>query len=316
MTPGVRRALRLVAGGALLAFVLVSVDLPDLWSRLLGSDLRLVVPALAGLVAIHAVAAAGWRSIVIASGGPRLALGEALRIHYAGQALGGVTPANLGGDAYRVAAMRAAGHRWATSVGPIVLQRATSYLALSALSVVALASLATTPAAGPIVLLGTAFAAAVAAAAWLLLAPPRAVRGIAERCAAWLGFPAAPVDAGLAPGRLRRAAAIGLVNGVVFHASGIVLTWLLVLAVDRSAASLVVLAALTVARLSLAVPISPSGIGLQEGALVALVAAVGGPAESALAGLLIARLALVLTTLIGLGLAVRPHRLAPLAARR
>ncbi len=59
------------------------------------------------------------------------------------------------------------------------------------------------------------------------------------------------------------------------------------------------------ARLSLAVPITPSGLGVQEGVLAALFASIGLAPETAVAGLLLGRLALVLTTGIGVLLLAR-----------
>jgi uncharacterized protein (TIRG00374 family) len=54
-----------------------------------------------------------------------------------------------------------------------------------------------------------------------------------------------------------------------------------------------------VARLALTVPISPSGLGFQEGALSVLFVGLGLPAETALAALLLSRVSLLATTVIG-----------------
>ena len=61
-----------------------------------------------------------------------------------------MTPANLGGDLYRAASLRADGHGWRAAVLPIVVQRATSYAALGALSLGAVAVLAATGVEGPV----------------------------------------------------------------------------------------------------------------------------------------------------------------------
>ena len=66
--------------------------------------------------------------------GLRLSWGAALRVHYAAQALGSVTPGNLGSDIHRATVVRQAGHGWSAAIEPIVVQRATSYLALSLLA--------------------------------------------------------------------------------------------------------------------------------------------------------------------------------------
>jgi uncharacterized membrane protein YbhN (UPF0104 family) len=295
------RAGRVALGVGLLAVVLLTADLPSVVRHVAAANLWLVIPAVAGLAAVHVVAALGWRSIVGALTGADLALARAVRAYYAAQALGGITPANLGGDLYRAAAMRAGGHGWGAAVLPIVVQRATSYAALGALGVVALAVLAGAGMPAGLVLVGVAAIAIVGVVAIVLLVPPPALAGLHRRLVGLVG--GAPSRSATSererPGALRGAAWIGLGNGAVFHALGIGLTWAILVAVDPSLASLPTLAAVAVARLSLAIPISPSGIGLQEGALAALVAATGGPVDAAVAGMLMARLGLLLTTGVG-----------------
>jgi uncharacterized membrane protein YbhN (UPF0104 family) len=97
----------------------------------------------------------------------------------------------------------------------------------------------------------------------------------------------------------------GLLLGMVFHGLSLMLGLALVVAVDRSIAprSMEVLGALAVARLSLALPITPNGLGVQEGAVAALFVALGLAPDVALASLLLNRLALVTVVLLG-GLAM------------
>ena len=300
-----RRLARPALGIAVLLAVIVSVSPVAIGDRLAQADLRFVVPAVLGLTAIHIVPAAGWRSILATTTGVRLTWATALALFYAAQAIGGVTPANLGGDIHRATTLRGSGHGWSVAVAPLIVQRATSYLALSVLSMFGLVVLATHAASAPTIVAGGAiFAGAVAVAAWLLLVPPAPLRGAHARLARLIGGAPEPDD-----GRVRRlgtATVIGLGHGLAFHAGSIGLTWLLVLAVDPATPAGPVLAALTVARLSLAVPLAPSGLGVQEGALVVLFVALGLPGEVALAAMLLARLALVLTTVIGAGLLLRP----------
>jgi len=96
---------------------------------------------------------------------------------------------------------------------------------------------------------------------------------------------------------------------VAFHGVAIGLTGLLVVAVEPSAPIGPVIAALAVARLALAVPITPSGLGVQEGAAAGLFAAFGLAPGVALAAMLLARLSLMLTTLIGVVLLQRREEL-------
>ena len=86
--------------------------------------------------------AAGWRAIHGRTTGRWLSWRGTLELSYAAQAIGGVTPANLGGDVHRATALRRSGTGWDAAVAPLLVQRATSYLALSALAIAACAILA------------------------------------------------------------------------------------------------------------------------------------------------------------------------------
>jgi uncharacterized membrane protein YbhN (UPF0104 family) len=297
-----------VVGLGILVVVLAGVDPAGVAEALAGTDVPLVVLGVLGLTAAHLVPAAGWRAILATTTGIRLAWRTAIRLYYASQAIGGVTPANLGGDVHRAGSLRRSGHDWSAAVAPLVVQRATSYLALSTLAAVALAYLAArTPMASGIVLGGLAVAAIAAVAAWLLLAPPGFLHGLRDRLIR---------SAGAGPVPLRAAVLIGVGHGMAFHALAIGLTAAIVLAVEPAAPVGAVLAVLAVARLSLAVPITPSGLGVQEGAAAVLFGAIGLAPGVALGALLLTRLSLVLTTLIGVALLQRrdvvvPPRTAP-----
>jgi uncharacterized membrane protein YbhN (UPF0104 family) len=309
-----RRVGRPALGVAVLVAVIVGVDPAAIGARLGQASFGLVLAAVLGLAAVHAVPAGGWRAILGTTTGVWLGRRAALGLYYTAQAIGGITPANIGGDVHRAATLRGSGHGWSVAVAPLIVQRATSYLALSGLSVLALAVLATrAEPAGTIVLIGGAFAAAVGLVAWLLLAPPRPLRGAHARLVRLIGGTGEP-DGGRV-NRLGAATAIGLLTGVGFHSVSIGLTWLLVLAVDPGVPAGPVLAALTVARLSLAVPITPSGLGIQEGALAFLFAALGLAPDLALAAMLLARLALLLTTGIGVALLLQARPSAPPGVR-
>jgi uncharacterized membrane protein YbhN (UPF0104 family) len=161
-----------------------------------------------------------------------------------------------------------------------------------------------------LVVAGAAVSLAVGLVAAALLAPRWLMSGIWDRLAAILGRPGSAEE--VAPPRARlQAAGIGLGLGLVFHAASVLLTWLLVVSVEPSAATLGVAAAVVVARLSLAVPISPSGLGIQEGVLSLLLASLGFSPQVALAGLLLSRVSLVATTIVGALALVAGHRPLP-----
>ena len=101
---------------------------------------------------------------------------------------------------------------------------------------------------------------------------------------------------------------IGLGTGLIFHAGSVALTWLLVVAIDPQTPVWPVLGAIAIARLSLAVPLTPNGLGVQEGTLAALLTAMQVSAQPALAAMLLARLSTVLLAAIGVALMVRGQR--------
>ncbi|HEX7171130.1 MAG TPA: lysylphosphatidylglycerol synthase transmembrane domain-containing protein [Candidatus Limnocylindria bacterium] len=311
MTIRLRSAWRPLLGFAILLIVAAGVSPAAIGDRLAVADLRLAIIALLGLVAVHALPAAGWWAILGTTTGVWLPRRSAMSLFYAAQAIGGITPANLGGDIHRAATLRGAGHGWSVAVVPLIVQRATSYLALSGLSLAALVIVAaSTPVAGGLVAVGTACAGVIAAAAWMLLAPPKPLRGAYARLAGWVGGGSRPTS--VAVPRLGAATLIGIGSGLLFHAASIGLAWVLVVAVDPGIPAAPVLGSLAVARLSLAVPFVPSGLGVQEGALALLFASLGLSADSALAAMLLARIALVLTTALGVVLLMRPAAAAPL----
>ena len=92
---------------------------------------------------------------------------------------------------------------------------------------------------------------------------------------------------------------IGLTLGVAFHAASILLTYLLVLAVAPSADSLLVIAAIAVARLALAFPLTPSGLGVQEALLSLLFIGLAVAPAAGVAALLLSRCALLVTGALG-----------------
>ena len=83
-----RWALALVVVGLLASFV----DLGAIGARLAGADLRLAVPAVIGLVLVHVLAATTWRRLLRTLAGVSLGWATALRLYYAAQVLGTITP--------------------------------------------------------------------------------------------------------------------------------------------------------------------------------------------------------------------------------
>jgi len=312
-----RLAARFALGLAVLVLVLLAVDPAEVARALATADLRLVAVGIIGLTAMHAVAAAGWRWMIAQRSGLRVSWGAALRVHYAAQALGSVTPANVGSDVHRAAVVRQAGHGWSAAIEPIVVQRATSYLALSLLAGIGLVVVSTTDELSRlIVVIGGVVAGLLMVASWQLLRPIGPFRGVH----AWLrrrvegtsDEPGAESDPAANP--TWPILLIGLATGLIFHAGSVALTWLLVFSIDPQTPVWPVLGAIAIARLSLAVPLTPNGLGVQEGTLAALLTAMQISAQPALAAMLLARLSTVLLAAIGVALLVRGQRGRPLAS--
>jgi glycosyltransferase 2 family protein len=295
---------RWAAGIGVLALLVVSLDSGEILARIGSANGLLVMVGVLGLSAVHVMAAGAWRVLCRQLGGLQLAWATCLRVYYAAQALGGVTPANMGGDAYRVVVLRNAGLGWGAAVAPVLVQRATSYLALALLALPALAWLAISSDL-PIALQGAGLllCALAGGVSLLLLAAPAqldAIRAHLPWRRAFEAGTASPAGTAMRPPIGSVAVATGF--ALAFHATSVVLTALLVVAVDPTAVGLSVLAAIVVARLSLAVPILPSGLGANEAILSLLFAGLGLAPQTALAALLLTRVALLMTTALGAGL--------------
>jgi uncharacterized membrane protein YbhN (UPF0104 family) len=313
MDPGRRTArfprrlwigLRWAFGLAVVAVLVVQLGAGDVLARLGGVDLRLAVPAIVGLVAVHLLGALSWRVLQTAFAATPPSWPALVRHYYVAQAIGGITPANIGSDTYRFLALRGGGDGWERVAFPIVVQRATSSAAVSLLGVGALLFLP--PAAGIAgwIVSGALIIGAVSSGAILLIQ----LRGGGKRRSS-AGEPAQASRAPLIRGTMM---AFGL--GLAFHAGSIALAYVLVTSITPAGQPAQIIAALAVARLSILIPFSPSGLGFQEGALAVLFVGIGLPADVALAAALLNRIALLATTLLGFGLLLGRTR-APDAAR-
>ena len=300
---------RWAIGIGIVGALVLTLDAPAIGARLGAANLPLVLIAVAGLSSLHLLGAAIWRTLTRRLVGVTLGWWPTVRLYYAAQALGGLTPANLGSDAYRMVALRGAGEAVRTAVLPIMVQRATSYLAVSLVGAAALlvasrqAEFIVGVTVGALVL-----SVLVLGAASLVSLGPGPLRPLRDRL---LG-PGEPD-----PRDLAGAAGVGLSLGLVFHGVGVGLTYLLVVAVDPDAAVVAAMAAVALARISLLVPLTPSGLGVQEAALALLFVGIGLPAESAIAASLLARLSLVVTAVLGaLAMTVPGHPIAAGDTRR
>jgi uncharacterized membrane protein YbhN (UPF0104 family) len=312
MSPRVRLAIRWAVGLAVLGLLVAFVDLGGIAARLSRADLRLAVPAIGGLVLVHVIAAGAWRRLLRELAGVSLGWAATLRLYYTAQLVGTFTPANVGADVYRVVAVGGGASR-AQLAQPVLVQRLTSIVALVCFGIAGALALRIAGL-GPFVAAVAVVGASVALVS-LAVASPTSAPGWVARLAGRVGW--AAVGTASSNGRLRSALRDGLGLGLVFHGTSLLLGLVLVRAVDpaTSAEPWLVLGALAVARLSLAVPLSPNGIGIQEGLLAILFVQLGLPAETALAAALLNRIAFIATALVGLaGLASPARSRAPVFA--
>jgi uncharacterized membrane protein YbhN (UPF0104 family) len=294
-------ATRWALGLAIVGFLLLRFDIRAVAGTLQQVDLRLAVPAILGLVAVHLLGAVAWHDLSIRLANVRLGWWQTITHYYAAQALGSVTPANLGADAYRLAAVREPTRGWVTLLLPIVVQRVTSYVSLSLISLAALALLPRSSSTLPIVITGAGLILLSTAVllivrrphlfAWPLRLLPQRMRPILQRTTLsardWIA-----------------ALTSGMSLGFAFHLGSIAMVYLLVVALGWRGAAGPVLACIAVARLAILIPLSPSGLGLQEAALSVLFLQIGLSAEMALATAILNRLALVATMALGAALMV------------
>ena len=283
-------------GCAIVGFLLLRFDFSAVAGALQHVDLRVAVPAILGLVALHLVAAVAWRDLSVRLAEVTLQWWPTVTHYYAAQAVGSITPANLGSDAYRLAAVRRPAGGWGTLLLPIVVQRVMSS---AALIVVALAGLVLLPSSFStrlIVLAGVGLVL-VSAAVVLFVRRPRLLAGplrfLPERLRPDLRGTSVPARAWMA------AVTSGISLALAFHIGSIAMVYTLVVALGGSGDAGPVLASIAVARLTILIPLSPSGLGFQEAALTVLFMQIGLSAELALATALLNRLALVGTMALG-----------------
>jgi len=302
---GGRRRLVLIArwalGLAIVGFLLMRFDPRAVAGTLQRVDLWVAVPAILGLVAVHLFGAVAWRDLSLRMAHVRLGWWQAISHYYAAQAVGSITPANLGADAYRLAAVQEPARGWATLLLPIVVQRVTSYLALSLVSLAALALLPYSASALPIVLAGAGLTL-LSAMVLVLVRKPHlfggALRFLPQRMRPDLEGTSLSVRDWMA------ALTSGTSLALAFHLGSIAMVYLLVVALGGHAEAGPVLASIAIARLTILIPLSPSGLGFQEAALTVLFLQIGLTAEIALATAVLNRLALLGTMALGAALMV------------
>ena len=300
MTP--RRLLVLIVKiavtGSLLAWVFSRVDLAAVASRLRHAQPGWVALAFGIGVVNVSLGALRWR-LVMRALGAAMPAGEALRLYWSSLFFNTFLPTGVVGDALRGAWAARAGQP-GRAISSVVLDRVTALLALVLVAAgsLLLPAARALPAARMIAL---ACLLLGAPAALVLACPQLMARGLTWLRHTWLGrrlaarFPglAAPAAAGAASEAPAESAATSQVAwaprlGALLLASLLhVLSIATIAALARAAAVEVPLAVLfavvPAVMVSSYVPVSISGIGVREAAMVELLGQTGLPASGALA---------------------------------
>lgn len=296
-------AFRWAIGLAIIVVLLLRFDLHGVLAALQRVNLGVAAPAIVGLTIVHLLGAAAWRDLAFRLADFKLGWRATITHYYAAQAVGGITPANVGADAYRLAAVRVEGAGWSALLLPIVAQRLTSYIALSGLALGALTILWSSTAARMVVAAGVTIA--IGSTILLTFLYWRPVSAASRYLSRRLRWDLATTE--LARRRWRGALVSGTAIALIFHAVSVTLVYLLVTAVRADTPLAPVMAAVAIARLSIVIPISPSGLGIQEAALSVLFLEIGLPAETALAAALLNRVSLLITTALGTAFILLQH---------
>ena len=293
-----REPLKIAIGLALLALLVLRVDLDELASAFRVVRPVYLVPALLAFLLLLAVQA--WRlHLLIAerTGG----FGATFRLVLVGFFFNNLLPSNVGGDAYKAAAVRGGEGSWGGPVGLVVLDRAVGLATTGLVGLVAFIWTGASPEGlarrlgwrppdpGPLLWTLAALGALVLVglAALLLTRPghhPRAFLGNLKRAIA-----AVP---------LRTHAALVSLSLLAFGlrwARFVVYLWFFDVTFPPAEVT-VVLALVTLVAV---VPVGLGGLGVQEGTIAYGMAAFGAPLELGLAVAVLNRAAIWAVSLLG-----------------
>jgi glycosyltransferase 2 family protein len=305
--------LRVLASAAMLAFLVPRIHLASLFPSHQLSTLAWLVGGLLAFTVAVFLSTVRWGQVLEALHIPS-ELPPLFSHTLAGMFVSNFLPSTVGGDVLRVARLSAANGQRHTSVASVVVERLTGFLVLPFISLVALAGNPTLRQMGrPSRLpLAVALGTLVALAAILVLVSNRRLgeRLLGHR---WLGF-AADVQLGLT--RLRRdpSAALGvLVSALAYQLAMVAAAWMAGHAMGLAVGWSAMMAFIPIVAIAQVLPLSVSGLGLREGALVLLLAPLGVASGQAVAfGLLLYGMNMVVSLLGAPAFAVgpRPARVA------
>ena len=289
---------------ALLGAVVLVVDVEKAAGQLREVRPELAIPALLGLVGVQLVGAATWAHLSKRLCGVELGLGLAARAYYASLLIGGLTPANVGSDVYRLRAMRMVDVNWKDGLLPIVAQRLASLVTMATLGAAAAMFIPISMSVRIGIVSVLAGGVLAVALPWIIGALPSSMRRPPGKL---------PIPDGIhsfTPKVAFEAGALAL----ALHASSIVLILALLMSLTSDGEVAPLLATLTVARAATLLPLAPGSLGTQEAALVLLVPLAGPDPAAAAALAMLLRLGMLLTFTAGFACIVWPDRLRPTLA--
>jgi uncharacterized membrane protein YbhN (UPF0104 family) len=304
-------AFRVVASAAMLAFLLPRVHLASLFPSHQLSTLGWLAGGLSVYTLAVVLSTVRWSQVLQALELPA-DLPALLSHTLAGMFVSNFLPSTVGGDVLRVTRLSAGNGQRHTSVASVVVERLTGFFVLPFISLVALlgnpsllhlgqaSRLALTVSVGTLVAL---------AAILLLVSSPRLGQRLGGR--SWLAF-VTSVHLGLARLRHDPSAALGvLVSALAYQLTMVAGAWMAGHALGIHVGWSAMMAFIPIVAVAQVLPISVSGLGLREGALVLLLVPLGVASGQAVAlGLLLYGMNLVVSLLgaPAFAVGVRPAR--------
>jgi uncharacterized membrane protein YbhN (UPF0104 family) len=303
--------LRILASGLMLALLVPRIHLASLFPQHQLSTIGWIAGSLVVYTVAVFLSTVRWGQVLHALDIPS-DLPPLLSHTLAGMFVSNFLPSTVGGDVLRVTRLSAANGQRQTSVASVVVERLTGFLVLPFITLVALignpsllhlgraSSLSLTLALGTL---------AALVAILVLVGHPSVAQRFAGR--SWLGFLAA-VHVGL--GRLRRdpgAAVSVLVSALAYQLAMVAGAWMAGHAMNIEVGWSAMMAFIPIVAIAQVLPISVSGLGLREGALVLLLVPLGvGSGQAVAFGLLLYGINMVVSLLGAPAFAVgsRPAR--------
>ncbi len=302
---------RVAASAGMLALLLPRINLASLFPSPQLSTLGWLVGGLAVYTLAVVLSTVRWAQVLQALDIPS-DLPPLVSHTLAGMFVSNFLPSTVGGDVLRVTRLAAVNGQRHTSVASVVVERLTGFLVLPFITLVALVGNPTLLHFGQASRLTLTLALGTLAALvaiLVLVASPKVGERFAGR--SWLGFVSA-VHLGLARMRRDPAAALGvLVSALAYQLSMVAAAWMAGHAMGIQVGWSAMMAFIPIVAIAQVLPISVSGLGLREGALVLLLVPLGVSSGQAVAfGLLLYGMNMVVSLLGAPAFAVgaRPAR--------